>query len=328
MRVGDFEEAIAAKSEAYTEFYIPKKHGERQINAIRHAHKLYDIQCRLLDKILSNVGLSPAAKGFVKGESYQSYLHEHLGHKYYLRLDLDHFFESITSDMVNEIFHFLWDSFGSDEQEQESVIGDIGDICTLNGSLPQGAVTSPTLSNIVFLRADQRIMKYCQKLGVHYTRYADDLLFSGNALNFDEKQWFFKKIEFILRERDFNINFSKTRYAQNEISLNGFVIGATLRLSRKRISEIVSVLRFCEQNESFLRKQRGHIFVEKINAEKLPFRIRPFTSMNQIVQYLLGHRAFLMAWHTAENETRRVGSLIRRIEKIVDSINETLYPIS
>lgn len=60
-------------------------------------------------------------------------------------------------------------------------------ICTLNGYLPQGAPSSPCLSNLVSLRMDQRIGKYCDRHALTYTRYADDISISGNKLSVIKK---------------------------------------------------------------------------------------------------------------------------------------------
>ncbi|PAE09674.1 reverse transcriptase, partial [Niallia circulans] len=77
----------------------------------------------------------------------------------------------------------------------------LANICTLNDSLPQGASTSPALSNLIFIDIDKKISKYCMKNKIRYTRYADDLTFSG----------------------DFETG-KLIKYIRNTLSANGFTI--------------------------------------------------------------------------------------------------------
>ena len=121
------------------------------------------------------------------------------------------------------------------DTEKGQILRLIVDLVTLDGCLPQGAVTSPAVSNLVFARFDQRILKYCQALDIRYTRYADDLLFSQkqqghNGLPALSRPWFLKKMRYILRSSGFSLNDEKLRRSDGELALNGFVIGSTLRL--------------------------------------------------------------------------------------------------
>lgn len=80
-------------------------------------------------------------------------------------------------------------------------------LCTVNGALPQGAPTSPTLSNLVCLRLDQRIGKYCENKALTYTRYADDITISGNKLTVIRKAWGIIKL--IIKDEGYTINKKK-----------------------------------------------------------------------------------------------------------------------
>lgn len=104
---------------------------------------------------------------FVQGESYISYLEPHIGAKYFVRMDIKDFFPSITSEIIKDTFSYLL-SFDTDE-EKEKILELVSEICTYEGTLPQGVPTSPVISNIVMTRIDQRITKYCQILGITYT---------------------------------------------------------------------------------------------------------------------------------------------------------------
>ena len=96
---------------------------------------------------------------------------------------------------------------------RDELIKMIFEILTYNDILIQGAITSPIISNIVFRELDIRIQKYCRKYDIIYTRYADDLLFSGyNSILL--KKTFYKGIEKIVGSRGFQINYLKTKRAK------------------------------------------------------------------------------------------------------------------
>lgn len=109
----------------------------------------------------------------------------------------------------------------------------IFEILTYKYTLYRDAITSSyNKCNIVFRELDIRIQKYCRKYDIIYTRYADDLLFSGyNSILL--KKTFYKGIEKIVGSRGFQINYLKTKRAKEYISLNGFVIDNVLGFPEK-----------------------------------------------------------------------------------------------
>ena len=166
----------------YKEFALAKKGGTRTINYLEKDSKLWGLQQRLLINFLDKQDLPVCVKGFRKGESYYSFLSEHIGAKYYLRVDIESFFPSITDDCIKNGLSSLLVCNSSEEKGK--LLDLVCDIVTLDGTLPQGACTSPMVSNLIMAKVDQRITKYCQVFGVRYTRYADDLLFSSNTFDF------------------------------------------------------------------------------------------------------------------------------------------------
>ena len=121
----------------------------------------------MLHNLLNRIYLPTCVKGFRKGESYKSFLTPHIGSQYFLRIDIKDFFPSISEELIKaELEKYI--SFSSKE-EAVAIIELIADIVTYNGTLPQGASTSPAVSNIVLARIDQRILKYCQVFGITYT---------------------------------------------------------------------------------------------------------------------------------------------------------------
>jgi len=236
-------------------------------------------------------------KGFRKGESYKSFLAEHIGSKHFLRIDIESFFPSITSTKIKDEFSNI--VFCNADDEKEGLLDLISNIVTLNDALPQGACTSPAISNIVMARVDQRILKYCQVFEVRYTRYADDLLFSSSKFDFSEKKWFIKKVKHILNSQKLKLNYSKIKFGKNELVLNGYVISETgIRLSRKRLSDIRHSVSFVMKNRRLIESSDPDIFISKANKMSLIHRNltnHPFDTMFQFVQYICGYRAFLIS---------------------------------
>ena len=309
------------QKEDYQTFFLPKKNGIRTIQALRHNSELDSLQVEL-NKYLQNIPLPVCVKGFKKGGNYNGFLSEHIGAKYFMRIDIASFFPSIhESTIKGELSYFIP---ANDDSEKEKVIDLICNIVSLNGELPQGARTSPTISNIVMARVDQRITKYCQLLGIRYTRYADDMLFSSAEFNLFEKKWFLKKIKHILSALSLKINYQKMKFGYNEVVLNGYIISSTgIRLSRNRLSDIRHIIACINKNYQIIKSAGEVEFLQRINSLSLKHRdleLFPFKTRFQLTQYLVGYRSYLISMadindcSSFQNELQR---LIRRIEKQV-----------
>jgi retron-type reverse transcriptase len=170
----------------YHAFTIPKRRGgTRQIHA--PGDLLKDLQRRIYRRLLAKLRVHPAATGFVRGRSIVDNARPHAGQGVVINLDLQDFFPSIKAERVEKAFRALgWN------RECSAILTNV---CTHEGSLPQGAPTSPALSNLVCRLLDTRLSALVQRAGrvsprtgkavpdeqmgkAHYTRYADDLTFS------------------------------------------------------------------------------------------------------------------------------------------------------
>jgi hypothetical protein len=158
-----------ARGYDYLRFNIPKRRGgTRLIEA--PGDKLKALQRRVLHRLLAPLPAHPAATGFVRRRSIVDNARPHAGQGVVINLDLADFFPTITAERVAQVFRGLgWD-------EEAATI--LSRICTSEGRLPQGAPTSPALSNLVCRRLDVRLSKLVARLGGHYTRYADDITVS------------------------------------------------------------------------------------------------------------------------------------------------------
>lgn len=233
---------IFADDNFYTEIGIPKKSG-----GIRILHRpsldLKYIQRWILDNILNNMHISQYAMGFCDHRSILSNARLHVGQECVLNMDLKDFFPSIGFKKVFRIFVY------HGYTKEMSYI--LAKLCTYKESLPQGSPASPYLSNLVCLKLDARLSSLAQKYNANYSRYADDITFSGNRG--------IKKIvqisKIILEEEGFQFNAKKTRIAYNyqRQEVTGLIVnGENVRVSkhykRSLYQELYYCMRFGVQN--------------------------------------------------------------------------------
>lgn len=159
----------------YKRIVIPKNN-----NGIRVLYspsiELKAIQRWLKNELLDKVPINTRATGFVKGRNIKTNALFHVNNKYILTLDIRNFFPSISKQIIANA---LIEKIGIDSVSAGLISG----LCTVNGYLPQGAPTSPVLSNIVMDHIDLQIIKYCNSKRVVYSRYADDLAISGKNIS-------------------------------------------------------------------------------------------------------------------------------------------------
>lgn len=215
-------------SSFYYEYSIPKRSGGcRQIASPYPA--LLRVQRWINDNILSKVPVHESAKGFVKGLSIVDNARPHLGHATVLKADIKDFFPSVGVNRVRMIFKNLG--------YRKKVAFALASLCCHNGVLPQGAATSPAISNIILKRLDARMSGLALRLGLTYTRYADDLTFSGKTI----APGLFKYIADIVSNEGFCINDTKTKilYWGNQQIITGVSIASgSLKLPRETKREI------------------------------------------------------------------------------------------
>lgn len=215
-----YQSEVALKSH-YTRFEIPKRSGGmRAIWA--PLPKLKQVQHWILHNILDNLVVHGSAHGFVTGRSIATNAAEHTNSQLLVKVDIENFFPSISWKRVKGVFR----KAGYPEQiatllallctespreivehEGKQVYVALADRC-----LPQGAPTSPALTNALCLRLDRRLTGFAQKAGWRYTRYADDLTFSlpANSKNKPEISRLLGTLKRVLGEEGFALNAKKT----------------------------------------------------------------------------------------------------------------------
>jgi len=184
----------------YKKFKIRKRSGGKRTIASPQ-DTLMAIQKTIYNRILLQVNIHPAATGFRKGLSIVNNVKLHLGKDDIIKTDLINFFGTIKQERVMKAF----ESMGY--PSKYSAV--LADLCCLNGHLPQGAPTSPALSNIISYEMDKKLTFLSHKYRLAYTRYADDITFSGNDINPD---FVLPEIRKIANEEGFKLKQTKTRY--------------------------------------------------------------------------------------------------------------------
>lgn len=183
----------------YRTFYIKKKNGtDREI--VAPYPKLAYCQRWIYNNILLKVQIHKKATGFVKGKSIVNNAQTHLENNYILKLDIEDFFPSIKEKQVFSIFKKM--GYSSTVSKCLSLL------CTLDNALPQGASTSPCISNIILIGLDEQLDEYASNTGLKYSRYADDITISAKY-NFKNVH---QEIINIIESFNFKINIEKKKY--------------------------------------------------------------------------------------------------------------------
>jgi RNA-directed DNA polymerase len=264
--------------------------------------RLKDLQRQILTQILDNVPPHPSVHGFVKGRSIKSCVGPHVGQRVILRMDLQDFFPSFPARRIQTMFRTLG--------YPESVADLLGGICTnfapasifgkekfnpplslqtrqwcrdlyCRPHLPQGAPTSPSLANICSYRLDCRLAGLAKAPGAKYTRYADDLAFSGGKDFENGAERFSIHVATILMEEGFHVNHRKTRIMRQGVRqhLVGVVTNQHPNVIRADFDRLKAILTNCvrfgpeSQNREAHAHFRQHLegkvsFVESINPLK------------------------------------------------------------
>ena len=158
----------------YTTHLIPKRRGgTREI--CEPDPDLKRLQRKILARFLSRVRIAPQAQGFVRGRGTRSNAEAHVRKDIVLNVDIRNFFGSLPPERIRDAISQCRIGLLSD-----AAIDVLVKIVTRSNALPQGAPTSPAITNIALRHIDEILAKCCRRRGITYTRYADDLTFSGD----------------------------------------------------------------------------------------------------------------------------------------------------
>lgn len=225
----------------YVAFAIPKRSGGERI--IHAPKKKLKAVLRAVDKLLiSRLPVSAHAHGFVKGRSIATNARLHVGHEMVAKFDIKDCFPSIHFGRVRGLLISLGYGYPvaaslavlmtESPRQPVAAEGKIYQVPTGPRVCVQGAPTSPGLCNAVLLRLDRRLAGLAKKHGLVYTRYADDLTFSGPAAGVQKLLGLVAKI---VSEEGFEVNRTKTRLMRRSSrqSVTGVTVNKDMGLSRQ-----------------------------------------------------------------------------------------------
>lgn len=242
----------------YRKFKLRKRRGGYRNIAVPYP-ALLECQKWIYKNILAKVGISFYAHGFARKKSIVTNAKIHVGQEQFLKIDLKDFFPSIKKGRVIALFCKLGYS--------TEVSYYLASICCLNNCLPQGAPTSPAISNIVAKSLDYRIFELCKKFNLKYTRYADDLAFSGKKIPVK----FIDYVSQIIDTESFELNKSKTQLHTGNgkriltgVSLNGEVIKAPKNYKRKLFQTLFYIKKYGLNSHRAKRKIRNPNYLESL----------------------------------------------------------------
>lgn len=256
---------------------------------------LMALQRWILRNILDRLEVSPVSFAYRKGVSLADNAAPHLGKRRLVKLDIRHFFESISSGKVYTVFE--------EAGYAKPIATLLTKLCTLRGCLPQGAPTSPALANLVMRRFDARMNTYCLEHGISYTRYSDDLTFSADEMDAGALIRFARSA---LREEGFALNFEKIRVlgagAQHRVC--GLVVNEKLSVPKAYRKKL-------RQEMYYLSKYPIQEHIRRLNDPK--YMERDGTVRTEYyLRNLLGRLQYVNQFPHTE-EFRRYASIVLRL---------------
>src|SRR5699024_3207118 len=207
----------------------------------------------IVNEILSKIEVSEYSKAYRSNSSIKDNARFHIGQKTLLNIDIENYFHSIPLYKVNNFFNNLGYS--------KAVSAVLANLCCLNNSLPQGAPTSPLLSNLITKNLDKEIAKYCLDKRLRYTRYADDISVSGD---FNPKE----VISFInktLYKHGFKTNPKKTnvKYSHERQIVTGITVNKKMQVQKNARKELRQIMYYIKKFSLESHMKREGIVVSK-----------------------------------------------------------------
>ncbi|MEB3122349.1 MAG: reverse transcriptase domain-containing protein [Snowella sp.] len=233
----------------YKTFCIPKKTGgERTISTPITALKI--IQWKLCQVLTTAYDVKPSAHGFVPNKNIVTNAKAHAGKRFVLNLDLKDFFPSVNFGRVRGLFMAV--PYGLPAE----VATVLAQICCHDNQLPQGAPTSPIVTNMICAKMDSQLQRLAKECRATYTRYADDITFSTTLKEFPEALAYAiteegqerlvlgDRLVGIITKNGFNINEKKVRLQSrgNHQEVTGLTTNQFPNVKRSYVRQIRAML--------------------------------------------------------------------------------------
>lgn len=282
-----------ASDKFYRCFTIKKSNGK-----IREIYEplpdLKYVQHWILKTILEKYPVSEYAKAFVKGRTLKNNARFHRAQQVVVSMDIKDFFPSIK---IFDIFSIFKEMGYAD-----NVSWFLAHLCCHKNVLPQGAPTSPYLSNIRLNNLDREIVAYTSENKIRYTRYADDLTFSGDL----NPHKVITKVSQLVYEDGFQINSQKTRvaYQNSRQEVTGIVVNSHMQVSKEQRKKI-------RQQVYYISKFGIESHLEHINETRANY-----------LRHLLGQINFALFVNPYDEELRQNFKIIKELLKSTNVFDE------
>lgn len=259
----------------YKEFTIKKRSGKRR-KICEPSKALKHVQRNILRNVLAERKISNHAKAYKTGVSLRDNALEHVGKKLVLKLDIKDFFNSIS-------FTKVYESCFPITMYPKDIGMLLTNLCTYEETLPQGAPTSAFISNLVMRGFDEEVGNYCKRRSISYTRYSDDMTFSG----------------------DFNpgemINYVSVKLKEMGFMLNRGKIAVISRKGSQRVTGLV-VNERVQVPKNIRRKIRQEIYyIQKYGLDEHLKSVN-LVNKNKYLTSLLGRINFVLQINKEDKE--------------------------
>lgn len=246
----------------YLKMTIGKKNGkDRQIRI--PFNMLKSMQKRILVRILRKLPVSEYATAYKKDAKIVDNAAPHVNKKYILKMDITDFFSNIT-------FLQVYSKVFNTKRFPKQIGAMLTTLCCYREALPQGAPTSPTISNIVMKSFDDYIGGWCAERGISYTRYCDDMTFSSDKPLYGVYQ----KVKRILLTMGFEVNESKTHFVSSSgrQSVTGLTVNDKLAVNKQTKRELRQEVHYAIKyglKDSLMHTKKKQFFIDdEPDAEK------------------------------------------------------------
>lgn len=252
--------------------------------------RLRNIQRKILQQILNRVSPHAAAQAFQHGRSSLSHAAQHTGKRVVVRLDVKDFFTSIPGSRLHALFAKLGypEKIAgtlarlSSNRTPTAIVKDKNDNPQASVSsghllrsphLPQGAPTSPALANLCAYRLDMRLQALAKNMQASYSRYADDLTFSGDEKLEQSLARFIPQVAAIAIEEGFVLNYKKTRImrASTRQQVTGIVVNSHCNIKRSDFDTLKAILTKCLRHNPVSQNRERHVDFRAHLAGKLAY---------------------------------------------------------
>lgn len=263
-----FHAEVATRTH-YVSFSIPKKSGG--VRTLSSPHRTLAVaQKWILREILDRLSTEPAAHGFVAGRNILSNAKPHVGKQVVVNMDLENFFPGISFARVRAMFHRIGYSpsvatilalLCTECPRRTAVFkGQTFLVATGPRGLPQGACTSPAISNQVVRRLDRRLQGLAKRMELTYTRYADDITFSGNEQLQSRVGYVMACIRHVAQDEGLSVNEKKSRVLRKSTSqsVTGLVVNEKPTMSRTKIRRLRAILHRAKHEGLMTQNRDNH----------------------------------------------------------------------